>query len=116
MKFGFIVRTSPYTSQNIDSVYELAKAALDTGHDVGIFLYEDGVIAQNSKINSPNERNIAERIKELVDKGAKVVGCGLCAKFRGMSKKDIVEGTKLGGMAVLSAMVDDYDRIITFSF
>ncbi|RKZ28134.1 sulfur reduction protein DsrE [bacterium] len=116
MKLGFVVRTGPYTSQNIDTAYELAKRALAKGHSVEIFLYEDGVLSMNKYINSPDERNIAGRMSELIQSGARITGCGLCAKFRGIKKDMIIENTKLSGMAVLSKLVETSDKVITLSF
>lgn len=116
MKLGFVVRTGPYTSQNLDTTYELAKRALAKGHEVEVFLYEDGTIAMNSLIKSPGERNIPNKYEELISLGARVTGCGLCAKFRGVKKDVLIEGAKLSGMAVLSNMVESCDRMITFSF
>ena len=116
MRIGFVERTGPYSSQNIDTVYELSKRAIAKGHQVDIFLYEDGTINLNKNIKSPGERNIADRMIELIGMGVKVSGCGLCAKFRGIGKDVAIDGTKIAGMAVLASMVENCDRIITFSF
>jgi len=97
-------------------MYELSKRALKKGHEVMIYLNEDGTIALNSNIKSPGERNIANRLEELVETGAQITGCGLCGKFRGVDNKSLVEGTKFSGMAVLSSMIENCDKIIIFSF
>jgi len=116
MKFIFMVRTGPYSYQNIDTVYHLAKRAVDKGHDVFIYLYEDGTINTNSEIKSLEERNIAEMMKELVDKGVRIGVCGTCAKFRGISKKSIVEGVKYAGLALLVGEIQDCDRFVSFGY
>ncbi len=116
MKVGFIVRTGPYTSQNIDTTYKLIKALLKKGHKAEIFLYEDGVINIDEDIKSFEERNIKDRIVELIEQGVKVTACGTCAKFRGQGKKDIIPQAKHGGMAVLVNILNSSDRFLSFGF
>ncbi len=89
---------------------------MDRGHEIRIFLYEDGTINIKHQIRSPQERNIAEMMAELVELGAEIKACGTCAKFRGIKKQDIIEATKLAGMAVLANYVNDCDRFLTFGF
>ncbi len=116
MKLKFLVRTGPYSYQNIDTVYHLTKRALGRGHDVFIYLYEDGTLNASSEIRSLEERNIAERVAELVSLGAKVGLCGTCAKFRGLSKKEVVDGVKYGGLALLVREMPECDRFISFGY
>jgi len=116
MTVGFMLRTGPYTSQNVDTVYHLVKRLLAKGHEVKMFLYEDGTINIMKEIKSPQERNIAEMMAELADAGVAIQACGTCAKFRGVKKADILEGTKLGGMAVLAKFAKACDRFLSFGF
>ena len=116
MKVGFIVRTGPYTSQNIDTMYKLVKALLKKGHEAEVFLYEDGVINMDADIKSFEERNIKDRIIELINEGVKVTACGTCAKFRGQTKKDIIEDAKHGGMAILVSILKSSDKFLSLGF
>jgi len=116
MHVGFLVRTGPYTSQNIDTVYELSRRLLKKGHGVSLFLYEDGVINIDKDIQSPQERNIKDRMAELIEKGAVIRACGTCAKFRGQTTGDIIEGAKLTGLAALVEFINRCDRFISFGF
>lgn len=81
-----------------------------------MFLYEDGVFNVKKEIKSPQERNIAEMMAELLDAGAEIKACGTCARFRGVKKADILEGTKLGGMTVLVNYLNACDRFLSFGF
>lgn len=116
MTIGFLLRTGPYTSQNVDTCYHLAKRFLAKGHGVRMFLYEDGVFNLAKEIQSPQERNLAGMMAELVRKGAKIRGCGTCAKFRGLKMADVIEGTKLAGIVVFSNYLKECDRFLSFGF
>jgi sulfur relay (sulfurtransferase) complex TusBCD TusD component (DsrE family) len=116
MTIGFLLRTGPYTSQNVDTCYHLARRFLAKGHAVRMFLYEDGVFNLAREIQSPQERNLADMMEELADAGARIQACGTCAKFRGLKKLDIIEGSKLGGMAVLADYAMTCDRFLSFGF
>lgn len=116
MHIGFLVRTGPYTSQNIDTFYEVAKSLLKKGHQASVFLYEDGVINIDKDIKSPQERNIKDRMVELANMGVVFKVCGACAKFRGQTKNDIVPEAKHAGMAVLVNIINESDRFVSFGF
>ena len=116
MKLGFLLRTGPYTSQNSDTIYELCRRALAKGHECSVFLYEDGVYQVDRDIKAPQERNIAERWAELIEHGARVVACGVCAQFRGQAKDDVLPGVKRAGLASLVKMVAECDRFVSFGF
>jgi len=116
MKLKFMVRTGPYSYQNVDTVYHLAKRALKTGDDVFIFLYEEGTLNADKDIKSLEERNIADRIRELLNLGARIGICGTCAKFRGQTKNDVVEGAKYGGLALLVREMPQCDRFLSFGY
>jgi sulfur relay (sulfurtransferase) complex TusBCD TusD component (DsrE family) len=114
--FGFLLRTGPYTSQNADSIYELCRRALARGDDCKVFLYEDGVYQVDRDIKSPQERNIAERWAELIEKGVEVVSCGVCTQFRGQTKDEVLPGVRRAGLASLVKIVTECDRFISFGF
>ena len=116
MKLKFMVRTGPYSYQNVDTVYHLARRALKKGDDVFIFLYEEGTLNADADIKSLEERNVADRIRELLNLGARIGICGTCAKFRGQTKNDVVEGAKYGGLALLVREMPQCDRFLSFGY
>lgn len=116
MKLGFIVRTGPYTSQDIDTVYELSKAAIDSGHEVEIFLYDDAVNAINRNIKPAKDRSIPERLSELINLGVQISCAALSAKFRGLRRDSLIENARITGMSGFSKLFDNCDRIVTLSF
>jgi tRNA 2-thiouridine synthesizing protein D len=115
MKIGVLLLAGPYQTQDVDSMIHFVEAALDRGHEiVGIFLYTDGVYNLNSKIKAPGDRNLAEELDAIGARGVPVVGCGVCAKFRGVTKDVSIEHGKLGGLGALDGYLERCERFITF--
>ena len=115
MKIGVLLLSGPYQTQDVDSMLHFVGAALDKGQEiVGIFLYTDGVYNINGKIKAPGDRNLAEELDAIGARGIPVIGCGVCAKFRGMVKGDNIEHGKLGGLGALDGLLDNCDRFVTF--
>lgn len=116
MKVSFLLRTGPYSYENVDVVYHLSKSLIENGHQVSIFFFEDGILNIVNNIKSPQERNIAEMMQDLSDLGARLTGCGTCGKFRGVGRKTIIPGATLSGLATLSKIVKESDRMLTFGY
>jgi len=115
MKIGVLLLSGPYQTQDVDSMLHFVEAALDKGHEiVGIFLYTDGVYNINGKIKAPGDRNLAEELDAVGARGVPIIGCGVCAKFRGMVKGDNIEHGKLGGLGALDGHLESCDRFMTF--
>lgn len=113
VKIGFLVTSAPYSFQDIDTVYHLAKEALQKGHGVDIFLFMDAVIAVNKNIRSPGERSITEMMRELAAAGARIVACGDCAQFRGLRRDVLIDNARMTGIATLGEMIEECDRFVT---
>lgn len=114
LKIGILLLSGPYQHQGADSAYHFAKAAIARGHEIlGIFLYTDAVNVANKNISAPGHRNIAQMFSELGAR-TKVVACGTCAKFRGLTKDSLSTGTALGGIGALVTMLQDCDRFLVF--
>ena len=114
MKLGIMVRTGPYSYQNIDTALRLLHAAMDTGHEAALFLYEDGVNNANTKMKSSQDRNIGGNVAELAERGATVAICGQCGNYRGLTKDALPEGVKRAGLGQLGQMVSSCDRFFSF--
>ena len=116
---SILLTTGPYTSQNTDTVIEIAKAAVKKGHQVmGIYLFMDGVVNANKDIDSlsEEERNITRLLEDLIVMGIKVFSCPVCCSFRGIKdEKLLIEGGSFDGLGGLSELVLDSDRFLVFS-
>jgi tRNA 2-thiouridine synthesizing protein D len=113
MKLGIMVRTGPYSNENIDTALRLLNAAMDAGHQAALFLFEDGVISAAKDIRPTGDRNIGAQVIALGKRGADVAVCGQCANYRGMGKESLGEGVKRAGLGQLGQMVSTCDRFFS---
>jgi len=113
MKLGIMVRTGPYSNENIDTALRLLNGALDAGHQAALFLYEDGVNNASNQMRPTGDRNIGEQVGALAKRGADVAICGQCGNYRGIGKDVLVEGAKRAGLGQLGQMVSTCDRFFS---
>lgn len=113
MKLGIMLMRSPYTYQDADTAYYLAKAALRKKHEVKIFLYVDSVIVANKEIKSATERNLPKKLQELSELGAEIKICGICIQFRGIRREQLIEKGELEGLPGLAEMIKDCDMFVS---
>lgn len=114
MKIAIQVMVQPYTYQDLDTALHIAQAALNRGHEVTLFLFADSVISINKLIKPiKTDRNIPDRIKQLIEKGMNVEICGICMDYRGITTDMIVEGSKPSGLPELAHIFATYDRVIS---
>ncbi len=116
MRLVFVVRTGPYAFQHIQTVTDLSKAALAKGHEVGIFLAEDAVVAMNAGCQTGSQANMTQALVNLVAQGVEIKGCGACCQVRGQKRSELAEGLKMAGIATLAKMVNEADRVLSFGY
>jgi tRNA 2-thiouridine synthesizing protein D len=106
----------PYTYEDIDSAIKIADAALDKGHDVSIFLFCDSVLAINSLVKPIRvDRDIPRILETMIEeKKLNVEICGICMDYRGVSKENIIKGSRISGLPELAELVYNSDRFINF--
>ncbi len=90
--------TSGTEAEDARTVRCIAEAALRQGHQVAIFLMDDGVY------------NV-QQLRGLVAEGARVAVCAHNCLERGIAK---VEGILWGGQNDWGDMVHDADRVMAF--
>ncbi len=111
MRIAILVTTSPEK----EDVYFAGKAALAllrTGHQVDLFLMDDGVFAAAHR-GSPHR--LPTDVEELLKNGATVAVCDFTTAGRGLGKDDLFEGVRLASQFELSRMVARADRFLVFS-
>ena len=115
MKITIQVMVQPYTHQDMDTAIAIADAALAKGHEVGLFLFADAVLATNTVVKPiRKDRNVSAILASMIaDKGLKVDICGICMDYRGVTKEMIIEGSSPSGLPELAELVATSDRFIS---
>ena len=119
VKFAFLLTLAPYTTQDADTVINMAKAVLEEGHEIsGIYLYVDGVYNAFNKIDpkSEEERNIAKMFEELAAQGVPIKVCPVCGNYRGINEESmLITGAEFDGLGGMAEIFEDADKVICFT-
>lgn len=102
-KIGFLLALPP-SHTSASTVYGLAQAALAAGHDVYLYLIDEGVK------NMPTER-----YRELAHSGAKVFACAYGCQQHHVSTADVDPKMSLCGLVVLSGIIDACEPFLSFT-
>ena len=104
-KLGMLILSNSKDDLDLETATGLAKAAIDQGVDVEIFLMGDGILY----INDP-------RLKDLASDGANIIFCAQNAHEKKISlRDDFKEYIKDGSQYDLACMVEESDRFISFT-
>ena len=114
MKITIQVMVQPYTYQDLDTAVKIAEAALDKGHEVGLFLFADAVLAVHTTVKPVRiDRNIPDILRTMIaEKGLNVDVCGICMDYRGVTKDMIIEGASPSGLPEMAELVATSDRFV----
>jgi sulfur relay (sulfurtransferase) complex TusBCD TusD component (DsrE family) len=100
-KLGIFLSTSP-EHENTHTVIKLAEAALERGHEVHIFIMDDGV-----------HNAVVPEFEALVGKGVRIV---LCSHNLAERQRPKIEGTIVCGSQYDHAqLVSNVDRYLAFN-
>lgn len=95
----------------------LASALLGEKFKVYIFLLDDGTFMAKvgqKPVAGLSELNLAKKLEELIEMGAEVQACGVCASARGLEDKDLVAGIPIVSMVDLAKAIKDSSRVLVF--
>lgn len=116
-KIGMLLTEGPWQTENYKVFTKLAEAALDKGHEVQAFWYLDGVYnpIKHQKFPGTSEENLpVSGMKRLLQKGAKIIACGICVNGRGLQDgKEFIDGVKVGGLPDFADIMGEVDRLVT---
>lgn len=118
---GIVLTGSPFDSERWKTAYELGRAALDDSHDVSIFAYLDGAYVpmtdqrfDEAAANGLYRRMPTEHYQELLEDGAEMFVCGLCADARSIDpQSDLPESVTVGLLPDLADVIGEADRVIS---
>ncbi|MBI3804996.1 MAG: DsrE family protein [Nitrospirae bacterium] len=110
LTIGFLLTTSP-EHQNSHTVFRLIEALLTAGHQVSLFLMDDGIY-NLVRIESP--KSPAAQLEKLIKEGLTVSLCTQSAEGRGIFEADAIPGIGWLSQHALSRIVARSDRFLSF--
>ena len=102
-KLGLLLSTPP-SHPSVETVIQLAQAALHRGVDVYLYLIDEGV-----------KTAVDQRYLGLIDAGVKMSVCAYGCQQHGVSTVTIDSRVSLSGLVVLSGIIDGCDRFLAFT-
>ena len=102
-KLGLLLSTAP-SDRTIDTVVQLAQAAVRQGIEVYLYLIDEGVKGFNDI-----------RFSRLLDGGVKMSVCAYGCQQHGVSTQQVDPRVSLSGLVVLSSIIDACDRFLAFT-
>ncbi len=102
-KLGLLLSTAP-SHPSVETVVQLAQAALRRGVEVYLYLIDEGV-------KSVTDR----RYLGLIDAGAKISVCAYGCQQHGVPTAIVDSRVSLSGLVVLSGIIDGCDRFLAFT-
>ena len=102
-RLGLLLSTPP-SHPSVETVVQLAQAALRKGVDVYLYLIDEGV-----------KTAVDQRYLSLIDAGVKMSVCAYGCQQHGVLTTTIDSRVSLSGLVVLSGIVDGCDRFLAFT-
>ena len=102
-RLGLMLSTPP-THPSVETVVQLAQAALRKGVDVYLYLIDEGV-----------KTAVDQRYVGLIDAGVKMSVCAYGCQQHGVLTTTIDSRASLSGLVVLSGIIDGCDRFLAFT-
>ena len=103
LKLGLLLSTPP-SHPSVETVVQLAQAALRQGIEVYLYLIDEGV-----------KSVIDQRYVGLIDAGVKMSVCAYGCQQHGVPTVTVDSRVSLSGLVVLSGIIDGCDRFLAFT-
>ncbi|HSA87884.1 MAG TPA: DsrE family protein [Nitrospira sp.] len=102
-KLGFLLALPP-SHVSAETVHGLARAALDAGHEVYLYLIDEGVKNMHT-----------DPYRDLAQAGARVFACAYGCQQHHVPTATIDPNMSLCGLVVLSGIIDACDPFLSFT-
>jgi sulfur relay (sulfurtransferase) complex TusBCD TusD component (DsrE family) len=103
LKLGLLLSTPP-SHPSVETVVQLAQAALRRGVQVYLYLIDEGV-----------KTAVDRRYISLIDAGVKMSVCAYGCQQHGVPTTTVDSRISLSGLVVLSGIIDRCDRFLAFT-
>ncbi|WP_222845757.1 DsrE family protein [Flavilitoribacter nigricans] len=99
--------------------WSIANGGINSGLDVSIFLVSSGVDwvrkgAADAARPNPEDPPIGEMIQKVLDNGCAIGVCPPCAKVRGYSQEDFIDGVTIVGSSAIHEPIKAGAVALTF--
>jgi len=102
-KLGLLLSTPP-SHPSVETVVQLAQAALRRGVEVYLYLIDEGV-----------KTAVDQRYLGLIDAGVKMSVCAYGCQKHGVLTTTVDSRVSMSGLVVLSGIIDGCDRFLAFT-
>ena len=92
--------------------WTIANGGIAQGLEVSMFLVSSGVdLVRKGAVDfarmNPLDPPLKELIEDFLKKGGKILACPPCAKVRGYTENDLIEGVVITGSAALHGLIKE---------
>jgi predicted peroxiredoxin len=116
-KFLFILSRGLEDPSRSVRTMQMAGVAADEGHEVTVFLADDGVIYAKKgmcdNVIAPTGDEMADHMEKLAQKKVPILVCTPCAKVRQVDEKDLIENATFTVAKTFIALAAE-SKVITF--
>ncbi|MFX0058876.1 MAG: DsrE/DsrF/TusD sulfur relay family protein [Candidatus Hodarchaeota archaeon] len=110
--FTIVIGNGAYTSERPFTMLRFAYTALLEGHQINIFLVEDGIFVGKKNQDPTTYDNIGKWMTDVIQEGAKVKACGVCMRARGLNEEELIDGISKTSMHGFVEMCVESDNIL----
>jgi uncharacterized protein involved in oxidation of intracellular sulfur len=114
MKALFILNDPPYGSERSFNGLRLAKALVQKGAEVGVFLMADAVACAKAGQKVPQGYYNLELMVKALARTGEVLLCGTCMDARGIADTELVEGARRSTLDELAERTLAAERMLMF--
>lgn len=105
--------------ERMSVAWSISNGAISSGLDVTVFLTSSAVdcvrkgAADKVHLN-PLDPTLGEMITSLTSRGGKILACPPCAKVRGYTENDLLDGVVLTGSGAIHALIKEGAATLSF--
>jgi len=114
-----VVITTGLDDERSSVAWSIANGGINSGLDVSVFLVSSAVdwvrkgAAVNAHLN-PLDPPMMNMIQNVIDKGCEIGVCPPCAKVRGYTANDLLDGVTIVGSSAIHEPVKEGAAVLTF--
>jgi len=114
-----ILITRGLDDERASVAWSIANGALASGLELTVFLASSGVdwarkgAAETARLN-PHDPTLKDMVANVISQGSTVMVCPPCAKVRGYTENDLIEGAVLAGSVAMHEVIKQGAATLSF--